>query len=328
MRRRDFITLLGGTAATWPLAARAQQGGPVRRIGILERDVATDPVVQARHGALREELAKLGWIEGRNVRFESRHSANDPERLRAHADELVGLAPDIITVGSLPATRLVLQRTRTIPVVFTNVGDPVAGGLLKSIARPEGNATGITSHYESVAGKWLELLKEAAPRITRVALIFASEIVAENYFAVFDAAAAALGLQAIRTPYGNSIELVRAIDAFAAEPNGGLVMVPPPPSGSNRELINRLALKYRLPTIYSSSYGAAENGLMSYGGDGVDSYRLAATYVDRILRGAKISDLPVQFPTKFELTINLKTAKAIGLEVPAFLQQRADELIQ
>ena len=200
---------------------------------------------------MREGLAKLGWIEGRNVRFDLRFSADDPDRLRAHADELVRLAPDVIVVVSGPATQALLQRTRTIPIVFTNVGDPVAIGLLKNIARPEGNATGITSLYQSLGGKWLELLKEAAPRTARVALIFAPENVNDQYFAVIDAAAEVLAVKAIRTPYRNAAELERAIDAFAAEPNGGLVMVPPPPSRSNRELINRLALKYRLPTIYS-----------------------------------------------------------------------------
>jgi putative ABC transport system substrate-binding protein len=329
MRRREFITMIGGVAvAAWPLAARAQQDGRMRRIGILERGEETDRIVQAQQGALREGLAKLGWVEGRNVRFDLRFSADDPDRLHANAEALVRFAPDVIAVSSLPGTRLVLQRTRTIPIVFTNVGDPAAGGLLKNIARPEGNATGITGLYESIAGKWPELLKEAAPRTARIALIFAADIVAENYFAVIDAAAAALGVKAIRTPYRNAAELERAIDAFAAEPNGGLLMVPPPPTGSNRELVNRLALKYRLPTIYSARDGVAESGMMSYGSDRVEPYRAAASYIDRILRGAKISELPVQFPTKFELVINLKTAKALGLAIPATLTARADEVIE
>jgi putative ABC transport system substrate-binding protein len=329
IKRREFITLFGGAAAAWPLAARAQQDGRVRRIGILERGIETDRYVQAHQGAMREGLAKLGWIEGRNVRFDLRYSADDPDRLRANAEALVRLAPDIIFVSSLPATRLVLQRTRTIPIIFSNVGDPVAGGLLKNIARPEGNATGITSLYESIAGKWLELLKEAAPRTARVALIFATEIVAENYFAVIDAAADVLGVKAIRTPYRNAAQLERAIDAFAAEPNGGLIMVPPPPSSSSRELINRLALKYRLPTIYPNKYvGPSEGGMMSYGAASVEPYRISASYVDRILRGAKINELPVQFPTRFELVINLKTAKAIGLTIPEAFLLRADEVIE
>src|SRR6266700_3364299 len=332
MKRREFITLLGSAAAPsllWPLAARAQQDGRLRRIGIMTRGDEADGLIQAQQGALREGLAKLGWIEGRNVRFDLRLSADDPDRLRAHADELVGLAPDVMVAGSVPVPRALLQRTRTIPIVFTNVGDPVAGGLLKNIARPEGNATGITSLFQSIAGKWLDLLKEAAPRTARVALIFVPGIVVENYFSAIDAAADVLGVKAIQIPYRNAAELVRAIDAFAAGPNGGLVSVPPPPSSPGiRESINRLALKHRLPTIYASKYYAAEGAMMSYGADNVETNRTAATYVDRLLRGAKVSELPVQFPTRFELVINLKTAKAIGLAIPESLLLRADELIE
>jgi putative tryptophan/tyrosine transport system substrate-binding protein len=320
MKRREFIAGLGGAVA-WPLAARAQQAERVRRIGILSRGDTTDRILQG------DWLAKLGWIEGRNVRFD-RFSADDPDRLRVLAGELVRLAPDVIVVISLPATRMVLQQTRTIPIVFSTVGDPVAGGLLQDIARPEGNATGITNQYQSLGGKWLELLKEAAPRTTRVAIMFAPENVNDQYFGVIDAAADALAVKAIRTPYRTAAELERAIDAFAVEPNGGLVMVPPPPSLSNRELINRLALKYRLPTIYSFRSFAAEGAMMGYGSDDLEVSRIAATYVDRVLRGAKINELPVQFPTKFDLVINLKTAKAIGLTVPQSILLRADEVIE
>jgi putative ABC transport system substrate-binding protein len=327
-RRRQFITFLGGAAAGWPLAARAQQDWRVRRIGLLTRGVETDRVVEVQIGATREVLAKLGWIEGRNVRYDVRLSDDDPDRLRAHADELVRLAPDAIVAISRPATLAVLQRTRAIPIVFANVGDPVVGGILKNVARPEGNATGTTSLYQSIAGKWLELLREAAPRIARVALIFVPGIVGENYFAVIDAAAAVLGVKVIQTPYRDAAELERAFDAFAGEPNGGLVIVPPPPRGSSRELINRLALKYRLPSICANSYDAADGVMMSYGSDSIETYRNAASYVDRILRGAKISELPVQFPTKFELVINLKTAKAIWLTIPEALLLRTDQLIE
>jgi putative tryptophan/tyrosine transport system substrate-binding protein len=327
MRRREFIVGLG-SAAAWPVVVRAQQGERVRRIGILEVGDEVDPAIQARWGATREGLARLGWIEGRNARFDIRFSANDPDRMRAHADELVRLAPDVIAVASGPATQALLQRTRTIPIVFTNVGDPVAVGLLKNIARPEGNATGITSLFQSLGGKWLELLKEAAPRTVRVALLFATGIVSEQYFDVMDKAAEALALMLIQTPYRNAAELERAIDTFAAEPNGGLFMVPPPPTPSNRELINRLAVRYRLPTIYSGKEYVAEGGMMSYMSDTVERNRTAATYVDRILRGAKVSELPVQFPTKFELVINLKTVKALGLDLPNLLRRRADELIE
>jgi len=299
----------------------------MRRIGILERGPEADRLIQAQRRALLEGLAKLGWIEGRNARFEVRVVAEEPDRVRTHAEELVGLAPDVIAVGSLVTTRALLERTRTIPIVFANVGDPVAGGLLKNIARPEGNATGITSQYQSIAGKWLELLKEAAPNTARVALVFVPGIVAESYFPSIDAAAQALGIKAIRTPYRSAAELEHALEAFAAEPNGGLLMVPPPPS-HHRELLNQLAIKYRLPTVYSSKDYTVDGGMMSYGGGSIEPYRIAATYIDRILRGAKISELPVQFPTKFELVINLKTAKAIGLDIPPTLRARADEVIE
>jgi putative ABC transport system substrate-binding protein len=222
----------------------------------------------------------------------------------------------------------VLQHTRIIPVVFINVADPVAGGLLKNIARPEGNATGITSNYQSMGGKWLELLKEASPNTGRAALVFARENVNDQFFGVIDAAAQALAVNTVRTPYGDVAELQGAIDAFAAGSNGALLMVPPPPSPARGELINRLAVKYRLATIYSSKYYVAAGGLMSFGAPIVESYRIAATYLDRILRGAKINELPVQFPTKLELAINLKTAKAIGLTMPPSMLIRADEVIE
>jgi putative tryptophan/tyrosine transport system substrate-binding protein len=326
MRRREFIGILGSTAA-WPFAAHAQQDGRMRRIGIFKRGAEADHLIQEQWRALLEGLAKLGWIDGRNVRFEVRVVAEDPDRVRMHAEELVRSAPDVIAVGSLVTTRALLEWTRTIPIVFANVGDPVAGGLLKNIARPEGNATGITSQYQSIAGKWLELLKEAAPSITRVALVFVPGIVAESYFASIDSAAQALGIKAIRTPYRNAAELERAVEAFAVEPNGGLLMVPPPPS-YHRELLKQVAIKYRLPTMYSSKDYTADGGMMSYGGGSIEPYRVAATYIDRILRGTKISELPVQFPTKFELVINLKAAAAIGLTIPESLLFRADEVIR
>ncbi len=327
MLRREFIALIGGAAA-WPQDVCAQRDERVRRIGILWRGNATEGVVQAQQRALREEIAKLGWIEDRNVRFDVRYSADDPDRIRAHADELVGLGPDVIAASSFPVAVAVFQRTRTIPIVFINVGDPVVGGLLNNIARPEGNVTGVTSTYQSLGAKWLELLKEAAPRTTRTALIFVPENVNDQYFRVIDAAAEVLAVKAVRTPYRNAAELQRAIDAFAAEPNGALLMVPPPPTPANGELINRLALKHRLPTIYSSKYYVAQGGMMSYGSPIVETYEIAATYVDRILRGAKINELPVRFPTRIELAINLKTAEAIGLKPPRRLLLRADSLIE
>jgi len=326
MRRREFITLVGGATVGWPLAARAQQDGRVRRIGILMRGVETARAVQAQLAAVREGLAQRGWAEGRNVRFDIRLYDDEPDLLQAHAQELVRLAPDCIVAHSRPSTLALLQRTRTIPIVFINVGDPVEGGILKNIARPEGNATGATSLYHSIAGKWLELLKEAAPRTSHVALIYVPGIVVEPYFPPIDAAAAALGVKVVQIPYRNGVELERAIDTFASQPNGALVIVPPPPRGASRDLINRLALKHRLPGISSSD--SADTAMMHYGGNIVEPARITASYVDRILRGAKIDELPVQFPTKFELVINLKAAAAIGLDIPATLTARADELIQ
>jgi len=327
MRRREFIALIGGTAAAaWPLAALAQPNGRVRRIGILMRGVETARAVQSQLAAVRDGLAQRGWAEGRNVRFDIRLYDDEPDLLLAHAQELVRLAPDCIVAHSRPSTLALLQRTRTIPIVFINVGDPVDGGILKNIARPEGNATGATSLYHSIAGKWLELLKEAAPRTSRVALIFVPGIVVEPYFPPIDEAAAALDVEVVQIPYRNGAELERAIDTFASQPNGALVIVPPPPRGASRALINRLALKHRLPGISSSD--SADTVMMHYGGNIVEPARITASYVDRILRGARIDELPVQFPTKFELVINLKTAAAIGLTIPESLLFRADEVVR
>jgi putative ABC transport system substrate-binding protein len=325
MRRREFTTLMIGGAAAWPLDVRAQR---VRRIGILWRGEVTEGLVQTQQGALLEELAKLGWIDGRNVRIDVRYSADDLERIHSHADELIGLRPDVIIASSFPVAQAVVQRTQTVPIVFINVGDPTVGGLVNNIARPDGNATGITSTYQSLGAKWLEFLKAAAPDTARAALIFAPGSVNDQYFDVINAAAGVLAMKVVRTPYRNAAELQSSIEAFAAEPNGALLMVPPPPSPDNSELINRLAIKYRLPTMYSSKYYVAQGGLLSYGSPIVESYRIAATYVDRILRGAKVNELPVQFPTKLELVINLKTTKMIGLALPDEFLVRADEVVE
>jgi len=288
----------------------------------------TDQVTRERWDVMRAELAKLGWIEGRNARFEVRFFAGDSTRLGVHADELVRLAPDVIAVAFGPAAQALARRTSAIPIVFSSVGDPVAIGLLRNIARPEGNVTGIASQYQSLGGKWLELLKEAAPGLARVALVFAPDMVNNQYFGVIDAAAATLGIRTVLTPYRNPAELEHAIAAFAAEPNGALVLVPPPPTPMNRELINRLALIHRLPTIYSNRYNVADGGLMSYGTNNIEAQRRVVSYVDRILRGVKIDELPVQFPTKFDLVINLRTAKAIGLAIPGTFLALADEVIE
>jgi putative ABC transport system substrate-binding protein len=327
MKRRDFITLLGSAAAAWPLAARAQQGERVRRIAVLASQTEDDPAMRADLAALREELAKLGWIEGRNLRIDVRSTGSDPDRMRAYAVELVSLAPEVIVASNAPAARAAQEQTHTIPIVFTAGNDPVTNGMLQNTARPEGNLTGFTSTVDSLIGKWLELLKEAAPHITRVALVFNPQTVNVGYFRPIEAAAPMLGVQTLKSPVRDPLEMVRAIDAFAAEPNGGLLVVPVLPNDSYQMLF-RLAAEHRLPAMHSNRVYVAAGGLMGYGPDITDNYRRGATYVDRLLRGAKVSELPVQFPTKFELMINLKTAKAIGLAIPEALLLRADEVIE
>jgi putative ABC transport system substrate-binding protein len=326
MRRRDFITLLGGAAA-WPLAARAQQAGSGRRVGVLAGATEDNPDARANLAALRDGLAKLGWIEGRNLRIDLRFTLSDPARLRAYAVELVSLAPDVIVTTSQPATTAVQEHTKTIPIVFTAGNDPVTINLLQNPARPEGNTTGFTVSVDSLSSKWLELLKEAAPHITRVALVFNPQTVNVGYFRPIEAAAPLLDVQTLKTPVRDPLEMVRAIDACAAEPNGGLLVVPVLPDDSY-QMLHRLAAQHRLPAIHYNRTNVAAGGLMGYSSNFSDNYRRAATYVDRLLRGAKVSDLPVEFPTKFELVINLKAAKAIGLTLPPALIARADEVIE
>jgi putative tryptophan/tyrosine transport system substrate-binding protein len=324
--RRSFI---GGltAAAAWPLAARGQQGERGRRIGVLGGQGEDDPETRTYLAAFREALAKLGWIEGRNLRIDLRFTGSDPDRLRVYAVDLVSLGPEVIVTTSAPATRAAQEQTQTIPIVFTAGNDPVTNRLLQNIARPEGNTTGFSSTTDSASSKWLELLKEAAPHITRVALVFNPQTVNAGYFRSIETAAPRLGVQALKTPVRDPLETVRAIDAFAAEPNGGLLVVPVLPDDSY-QMLHRLAAQHRLPAVHSNRRFVAQGGLMCYGTDFPDNYRRAATYVDRLLRGAKVSDLPVQFPTKFELVINLKTAKAIGLTIPEALLLRADEVIE
>ena len=333
MRRREFITLLGGASAAWPLAAIAQQDGRVRRIGFLFYTVENDPAQQANLNVLRETLAKLGWIEGRNLLIDLRWGAGDRGRLESHARELVSLAPAVIVADAGAATRAAQRATQTIPIVYLAGGDPVVVGLLKNIARPEGNVTGFKGVQPSLAGKWLELLKEAAPHVTRVAVLYNSELLSTQmrsaYASVIATAGSALSVQTSDTPVRDPFTIVRAIDAFATEPNGGLIVLPTTTVGANSDTIFRLTEQYRLPTIYGTNRGLVEaGGLMFYGADAAERTRSAASYVDRLLRGAKVSELPAQFPTKFELVINLKTAKAIGLQIPGTLIARADEVIE
>ncbi len=328
MKRREFITLLGGAAAAWPVASWAQPER-MRRIAWLSTNTENDLLSQGHSAAFREGLAKLGWIEGRNLHIDFRWG-DDFNRLGAHAAELVSLAPEVIVTSGGAATRAVQPQTHAIPIVFTAAGDPVSDGLVRNIARPEGNITGFSSREPSIAAKFLELLKEAAPRLTRVAVIFNPELtsVASRYIASIEAAALAFRAQVIKTPVRNAIDIVRAIDAFATKPNGGLLVLPPSPITAIRDMILELAAQYRLPAIYPNLADVTAGGLLAYATDRVDQFRRAATYVDRLLRGAKVDDLPVQFPTKYELVINLKTAKAIGLDIPSFLLQRADEIIE
>src|SRR5262245_11299838 len=327
MRRREFIALLGGAGAAWPLAARAQQRDRVRRIGVLAGSAEDDPATRANFAALREGLAKLGWIEGRNLRIDVRFTGSDPDRMQTYAVELVSIASEVIITSSFPATRAVQAHTKTVPIVFTAGTDPATNNVLQDSARPDGNTTGFTRTVDSLSSKWLELLKEAAPHITRVALVFNPETVNVGYFRPIEEAASRLRMQALKTPVRDPLEMVRAIDAFAAEPNGGLLVVPVLPEDSY-QMFHRVAAQHRLPDIHTNRRGVGGGGLMSYGADFPDNYRRAASYVDRLLRGAKVSELPVQFPTKFELIVNLKVATAIGLDIPQTLLARADELIQ
>jgi putative ABC transport system substrate-binding protein len=326
--RRDFITLLGSAAAAWPLAARAQQGERMRRVAVLMGGDEGDSFMKDRLSWFTQGLAESGWTDRGNVRLEVRWAGGDSRRMQTLAKDLVDLKPDVMFVTTPAATKALQRQTQTIPIIFTGVGDPVAGGLLKNLARPEGNATGVTNFLPSFGSKWLELLKEAAPPVRRIALIFNPDISTGAYFAPIETAAAQLSVGVIRTPYRDAADLVHAIDAFAVEPDGGMIVLPPNPVGSNRALINRLAAQHMLPTINTDRDNTVAGGLMSYGPVAHDLYRYAASYVDRILRGAKVAELPVQFPTKFELTFNLKTAKALGLSVPEALLLRADELIE
>ncbi|HSR76374.1 MAG TPA: ABC transporter substrate-binding protein [Xanthobacteraceae bacterium] len=329
MKRREFITLLGGSAAAWPLAARAQQPERMRRIGVLFSGFSdTDPEPQARVEAFRRQLQDVGWIEGRNVHIDLRIGAGNAERVRAYAQELVGMRPDVLAANAPPALRALAQETQTIPIVFASVPDPVANGFVDSLARPGGNITGFASLEPAIVGKWLELLKEIAPNVTQVSVIFdhGSPSSGDYERAIADLAPS-FHLEYANAAVSDAAAIEQAIVSRARESGGGLVVMGTV-AAAHREAIVRLAAKYRVPAVYSFSYFARLGGLVSYGVDGVDLWRRAAPYVDRILRGAKPADLPVQRPTKFELVVNLKTAKALGIDVPPTLLARADEVIE
>jgi putative ABC transport system substrate-binding protein len=329
LKRRDFITLLGSAAATCPLAARAQQAERMRRIGVLSGGEDGDP----RLTWFVQRLGELGWVEERNLQIDTRVAANNPDRIRMFAKELVDLKPDVLVGTGGANARALQQQTRDIPIIFTGAGASLEAGLVKSIAHPEGNMTGITNLFPSIASKWLELLKEADPRITRIALVFNPELlpgpVAEKYFAPVEATAPQFAVTTIRTPFQGPSDLEGAINAFATGGAGeGLITLPPTLSGSNLAAIDRAALRNKLPMISYATDRSAGGGLMFYGPVVRDLYRAAASYVDRILRGTTVSDLPVQYPTTFELVVNLKTARAIGLALPPTLLTRADEVIE
>ena len=330
MQRREFITLLGGAAVAWPRAARAQQADRMRRVGVLESRAADDPEGRARLAVFAQGLRELGWTEGRNVRIDYRWAAANADRHRTYAAELVALAPDVILASASASVTALQQTTRTVPIVFVNIIDPVGAGFVASLARPGGNATGFTLFEYSLSGKWLELFKEIAPNLTRIAILRDPAIAAGiGQFAVIQAMAPpSCGVELSPIDERDGGEIERDIAAFARAPNGGLIVTASQGAVANRELIIMLAARHRLPAVYPFRYFVTSGGLISYGPDTTEQYRRAASYVDRILKGQKAADLPVQAPTKYELAINLKTAKALGLTVPPSLLARADQVIE
>jgi putative ABC transport system substrate-binding protein len=329
LKRREFITLLGGAAAAWPFAARAQQGHRVWRVGVLMPFYENDPEGKTYVSAFTQALAGSGWTDGRNVRMDLRWYSGDINRMRALAQELVGLQPDIIVTGTHPATVALQRETRTIPIVFATVADPVASGIVPRLDRPGGNITGFATFEASLGGKWLELLSEIAPGLKRTAIMFNPDTAPVSAFMPsLETAARSLKMVLIISPVHSDVEIETAIVALGREPRGGLVIVPDVFTDVHRAPIISAAAQNNVPAVYWQSEFARDGGLLSFGPDRVDNWRRAATYVDRILRGEKPSDLPVQFPTKFEMVLNLKTAKALGLTVPQTLLVAANEVIE
>ena len=328
MRRREFITLVGGAAA-WPIAAQAQQRERMRRIGMLLPLVADDPESQARMAAFLQGLQQLGWTVGRNVQIDIRWTGANDAAIRKHAAELAALAPDVIVANGSVAVGPLLQATRTVPIVFATVPDPVGAGFVESLSRPGGNATGFINFEYALGAKWLELLKEIAPGTTRVAAIRDSTLaVGAGMFGAIQALAPSLGVETRPIDVRDAGEIERAITAFARAPNGGLIVTGSAPAIAHGKLIITLAARHKLPTVYFLRRFVSIGGLICYGPDVVDQYRQAAGYVDRILKGEKPADLPVQLPNKYELIVNLKTAKALGLAIPPSVLARADEVIE
>ena len=329
LRRRRFITLLaGGAAAAWPFAGLAQQTGRMRRIALLVGATENDPEAPLSSEAFRQTLNQLGWKEGVSVHIDTRWGSGNPDRMHAYAKELISAAPDVAVADSTPAALALHRESETTPIIFVQAGNPVGSGLVANLARPGGNLTGFTNYVPSMAGKWLELLKGVAPRLSRVAALFNPKTHTGQYWDVLEAATQSVGVTFDKAAVDDDGGIARAVQAMAGEPAGGLIVMPDSFTMSHRETIIALAGEYRVPTIYPFRVFATTGGLMSYGMNRAASYRDAASYVDRVLRGEKPGDLPVQAPSTFELDVNLKTAKTLGLEVPWILQQRADEVIE
>jgi putative tryptophan/tyrosine transport system substrate-binding protein len=329
MRRREFMTALGGAAVAWPLTARAQQGERVRRVGVLVGFRANDPQGEARVAALRQGLQALGWIDGRNLRIDLSWGAGDADSVRKRAAEMMALAPEVVLAAGSSAVAALQQQTRALPIVFVQVVDPVGGGFVESLAAPGGNVTGFTQFEYGISGKWLELLKEIAPSVTRVAILRDPGIAAgAGQLGAIQSVAPSFGVELRPLDVRDAPDIERGIAAFARSSNGSLIVTGANLANTHRKLIITLAARNKLPAVYTNRFYVADGGLISYGADPVDQYRRAASYVDRILKGEKPADLPVQAPTKFELVINLKTAKALDLDVPPSLLARADEVIE
>jgi putative ABC transport system substrate-binding protein len=326
VKRRDFVTLLGGAAAL-PLAARAQQPERMQRIGVLMNLAADDAEGQGRVAAFQQALQQLGWTGGRNVRIDYRWAAGDTGRFHRYAEELLALGPDVVLASATPSVQALQQATRTVPIVFANVGDPVAMGIVASLARPGGNATGFTPLEFGFAAKWLELLKEIAPRVTRVAVL-RDLTIGPAHLSAIQAVAPSFNVELSVVGVRDASEIERSVTAFARSSNGSMIVTTSTSALVHRELITTLAARYKLPAVYGFRYMVTAGGLISYGADPIDMYRRAASYIDRILRGEKPADLPVQAPTKYELVINLKTARILGLEIPSSVLARADEVIE
>jgi len=328
VKRREFLTLVSG-AATWPVMARAQQGERVRRIGILQNFPENDPVASVLNATFLKELRQLGWAVGNNIRIETRWAGNRSDDIRRHVAELVALMPDVILANGTSTLGPLLQVSRTIPIVFVQVTDPVGSGYVESLAKPGGNATGFSTSEYGVSGKWLEVLKQIAPSVTRAGVIRNPAVRSgSGQFGAIQAVAPYLRMEVTPIDVRDPAEMERTVAAFAGSPNGGLIITANGSAVVHRSLIIAMAARHKLPTVYWQRHFVEAGGLISYGDDGTDQYRRAAEYVDRILKGEKPSDLPVQQPNKFELVINLKTAKALGLEIPPTLLARADEVIE